>query len=242
VSIETMKRAAAAEALKLVEPGMKLGLGTGSTARHFVDLLGEKVAAGLEVVCVPTSEVTRRQAEGLNIPLSTLDALGELDLTVDGADEIDPTLSLIKGGGGAHLREKIVAAASRRMVVIADDTKVVPALGRFPLPVEIVRFGQAATLQAVAAAFAAEGLACRLTPRLVADGSRFVTDEGHLLFDCRLEDAAGRDHGGRIVHPARLGARLVAVPGVVEHGLFVGLCSAAFVASETGVARLGQSA
>lgn len=241
VSIETMKRAAAAEALKLVKPGMKLGLGTGSTAKHFVDLLGEAVAGGLKVVCVPTSEVTRRQAESLNIPLSTLDDLGQLDMTVDGADEIDPALSLIKGGGGAHLREKIVASASRTLVVIADDTKIVPALGRFPLPVEIVRFGEVPTAEAIIAAFAAEGLAVRLTPRL-KDGARFVTDEGHYLLDCRLEDADGRDHGGRITNPASLAARLAAIPGVVEHGLFIGLCSAAYAASQTGVARLGRTA
>ena len=242
MSLEPMKRAAAAEALKLVRPGMRLGLGTGSTARHFVDLLGEAVNAGLDVVCVPTSEATHRQAAGLGIRLSTLDALGELDMTVDGADEIDPRLSLIKGGGGAHLREKIVACASRTLVVIADSTKLVSALGRFPLPVEIVRFGEAATARAIAAAFAAEGLAVRLVPRLAADCQRFITDEGHFLLDCRLEDAEGRDHGGRIENPAGLGARLVAVPGVVEHGLFVGLCSAAYVASETGVARLSASA
>lgn len=242
MSMDAMKRAAAAEALKLVVPDMRLGLGTGSTAKHFVDLLGEAVARGLKVVGVPTSEATRRQAERLAIPLSTLDELGELDLTIDGADEIAPDLSLIKGGGGAHLREKIVAAASKRMVVIADDTKVVAGLGKFPLPVEIVRFGEAATARAILAAFAEEGLACRLTPRLTPDGARFVTDEGHVLLDCRMETPDGRDHGGRILNPARLGARLVAVPGVVEHGLFVGLCSAAYVASQTGVARLDRTA
>ena len=144
MSLEPMKRAAAAEALKLVRPGMRLGLGTGSTARHFVDLLGEAVKNGLDVVGVPTSEATRKQAISLGIPLSTLDQLVELDLTIDGADEIDADLNLIKGGGGAHLREKIVASASKAMIVIADTTKVVGALGRFPLPVEIVRFGEAA--------------------------------------------------------------------------------------------------
>lgn len=242
MTIDAMKRAAAAEALTLVEPGMKLGLGTGSTAKHFVDLLGERVKAGLSVVCVPTSEVTRKQAESLGIPLSTLDDLGTLDLTVDGADELTADLSLIKGGGGALLREKIVAAASRGMVVIADSTKVVPALGRFPLPVEVVRFGEGATLRAIRQAFADEGLETRITPRLLADGSRFVTDEGHFLHDCRLEDASGRDHGGRITDPAALAARLVAIPGVVEHGLFIGLCFAAYVASQTGVARTARKA
>jgi len=236
-----MKRAAAAEALKLVTPGMKLGLGTGSTARHFVELLGEAVADGLSVVGVPTSEATRAQAQSLHIPLATLDEIPELDLTIDGADEIGPDLSLIKGGGGAHLREKIVAAASRRMVVIADSTKVVTALGRFPLPVEIVRFGERATATAIGAAFAACGLQVTLVPRL-RDGARFITDEGNILIDCRLEDGHGRDHGGRITDPAALADRLAAIPGVVEHGLFLGLCSAAYIASETGVARLARTA
>ena len=241
MSIETMKRAAAAEALTLVRPGRKLGLGTGSTAKHFVDLLGAAVAGGLDVIGVPTSEATRRQAEGLGIRLSTLDHLVELDLTIDGADEIGPDLALIKGGGGAHLREKIVAAASRTMVVIADQTKVVAALGRFPLPVEVCRFGEASSARAIGAAFAAEGLACRLTPRMTKDGVRLITDEGHVILDARLEDSEGRDHGGRIHQPARLAAALTAIPGVVEHGLFIGLCSAAYVASETGVARLDRT-
>ncbi|MCA0423273.1 MAG: ribose-5-phosphate isomerase RpiA [Proteobacteria bacterium] len=240
MSMEAMKRAAAAEALKLVRPGMKLGLGTGSTAKHFVDLLGEAVAGGLSVVGVPTSEATRRQPESLGIPLATLDDLVELDMTIDGADEIDPAMNLIKGGGGAHLREKIVASASKMMVVIADDSKIVSALGRFPLPVEVVRFAEETTRRAITAAFAEEGLACRLVPRM-KDGVRFVTDEGNLIVDARLEDANGVDHGGRIEQPARLAERLAAVPGVVEHGLFIGLCSAAYVASQNGVARMDRT-
>lgn len=138
---EAAKRLAAARAVELVKPGMKLGLGTGSTAAHFVDLLGEKVAQGLKIVGVPTSERTREQAQKLNIPLSTLDETPELDLTVDGADEFDPQLRLIKGGGAALLREKIVAAASARMVVVTDRSKQVATLGKFPLPVEVDRFG-----------------------------------------------------------------------------------------------------
>ncbi len=142
---EGMKREAARRAVEFVEPGMRLGLGTGTTARHFVDLLGERVASGLKVRCVATSEATLNQANGLGIPMTTLDEMPELDLTVDGADEIDPELRLIKGGGGALLREKIVAAASRRMAVIADVSKLVSRLGAFPLPVEVVPFGFAAT-------------------------------------------------------------------------------------------------
>ena len=148
---EDLKESAARAALDLVEDGMQLGLGTGSTAARFVDALGERVAQGLRVVCVPTSEVTRVQAEGLGIPLTTLDETPRLDLTVDGADEIDDQLRLIKGGGGALLREKIVATASDRMVVIADGSKVVPTLGAYPLPVEVVRFGLLATMRLIEA-------------------------------------------------------------------------------------------
>ena len=144
-----LKRQAAARALEDVRDGMKLGLGTGSTAKHFVELLGERVRAGLNVIGVPTSEATRAEAERCGVPLTTLDEIDHLDLTVDGADEIDPALNLIKGGGGALLREKIVAAASDRMIVIADDSKWVDALGRFPLPVEVIPFGLAATRRAI---------------------------------------------------------------------------------------------
>src|SRR5437868_6495248 len=157
MDIEAQKRAAAARAIEFVRPGMRLGLGTGSTARHFTELLGERVRHGLDIVVVPTSEATRRDAERFGVPLTTLDETPELDLTVDGADEIAPDLSLIKGGGGALLREKIVAAASARMVVIADESKWVPLLGRFPLPIEVVPFGVAATHRAVQAACAAAG-------------------------------------------------------------------------------------
>src|SRR5256885_7669672 len=150
--MDGLKRQAAARALEHVRDGMKLGLGTGSTARHFVELLGERVQAGLNVVGVPTSEATRSDAARFGIPLTTLDETPQLDLTVDGADEIGPDLSLIKGGGGALLREKIVASASARMIVIADETKWVPALGRFPLPIEVMPFGLAATQRAIGAA------------------------------------------------------------------------------------------
>src|SRR5882724_5792906 len=157
MDIDAQKRAAAARALEFVRPGMRLGLGTGSTARHFVELLAERVQAGLDVIAVPTSEATRNDAERLGVPLTNLDQTPELDLTVDGADEIGPDLSLIKGGGGALLREKIVASASARMIVIADETKWVSILGRFPLPIEVVPFGLAVTRRAVEAAAAAVG-------------------------------------------------------------------------------------
>jgi ribose 5-phosphate isomerase A len=184
------------------------------------------VRAGLNVVGVPTSEATRAQAESLGIPLTTLDETPELDLTVDGADEIAPDLALIKGGGGALLREKIVAAASARMVVIADESKLVGTLGRFPLPVEVAPFGLGATRRAVEAAAGAPG-ACTL--RTGKDGHAFVTDGGHLILDAHL---------GRIDNPAALAHRLDAIPGVVGHGLFIELADLAIVAGPQGVRRI----
>src|SRR5205807_2299931 len=159
-----------------VRPGMRLGLGTGSTARHFVELLAERVRDGLDVLAVATSEATRLDAERLGIPLRSLEEMPELDLTVDGADEIAPDLSLIKGGGGALLREKIVASASERMVVIADESKWVPMLGCYPLPIEVVPFGLTVTRRAVEAACAAAGSAGPALLRHAKDGHAFVTD------------------------------------------------------------------
>lgn len=221
-----MKRRAAAAALAEVQPGMRLGLGTGSTARHFVDLLGERVKAGFDCICVPTSEVTAAQAAGLGIRLTTLEETPELDLTVDGADEIGPDLALIKGAGGALLREKIVAAASRRMIVIADSSKVVDMLGRFPLSIEVNRFGLAATKRMVEAVAAAHGATGDVTLRLGKAGDPVVTDGGHLLLDALF---------GRISNPEALSADLHKVPGVVEHGLFLGLCARAYVAGPDGI-------
>jgi ribose 5-phosphate isomerase A len=227
---EDLKRQAAAMALADVQPGMRLGLGTGSTARHFVDLLGEKMAAGFDCVCVPTSEVTARQALSLNIPLSDLETLDRLDLTVDGADEIDPQLNLIKGAGGALLREKIVAAASDAMIVIADDSKLVSALGpRFPLPVEVNRFGLGATQRAVAEVMAAHGAEGGLRLRETADATPFVTDGGHLLLDAFF---------GRISRPEALSRDLLDIAGVVQHGLFLKMCKTAYVATPDGVKTL----
>jgi ribose 5-phosphate isomerase A len=223
---EKLKHAAAARAVEFVRPGMRLGLGTGSTAKHFVTLLAERVRGGLDVVCVPTSEATRGDAERQGVPLTTLDETPELDLTVDGADEIAPDLALIKGGGGALLREKIVAAASARMIVIADESKYVPALGRFPLPIEVVPFGLAATRRAVAAAVQAAGCPGEAPTRRTREGHAFVTDGGHLILDAAL---------GRIPEPESLARRLAAVPGVMEHGLFIGLAQMAIIAGSDGV-------
>lgn len=229
--IDELKRAAAARALELVRPGMRIGLGTGSTAKHFVELLGEKVRAGLDVVGVPTSEQTRAQALACQVPLSTLDETPELDLTVDGADEIDPSLRLIKGGGAALLREKIVASASRRMIVIADDGKLVEALGRFPLPVEVVPFGLPVSIAAIERLLASLGCHGSVTVRPDKAGGRLVTDGGHHIVDLAL---------GRIDDPAALAEGLVAIPGVVEHGLFIGLATGAILASPSGLRTLGQ--
>jgi ribose 5-phosphate isomerase A len=224
--MDGLKRQAAARALEQVRDGMKLGLGTGSTAKHFVELLGIKVRAGLDVIGVPTSEATRTQAERCGIALTTLDDVDRLDLTVDGADEIDPSLNLIKGGGGALLREKIVAAASDRMIVIADDTKWVEVLGRFPLPIEVIPFGLAATRRAIGRAFAESGNSGQMEVRKGKDGHVFVTDGGHWIVDAHL---------GRIIDAPRLAGLLNVIPGVVEHGLFIGLAGTAILASPQGI-------
>ncbi len=223
------KRQAAERALELVKPGMKLGLGSGTTARIFVDLVGERVKAGLNLHCVATSEATATQAKALGIPLGTLDDIPELDLTVDGADEVDPKLRLIKGGGGALLREKIVASASKRMAVIANSSKLVTELGAFPLPIEVVPFGLAATRRHIERVFAELGLAGPM--RLRGDASPFITDGGHYILDCSL---------GAIAEPEQLSEMLSPIPGVVEHGLFIGLARAAIIAGAEGVEILGD--
>jgi ribose 5-phosphate isomerase A len=224
--MDALKRQAAARALEHVRDGMKLGLGTGSTAKHFVELLGEKVKGGLRVVGVPTSEATRAQAQAVGVSLTTLDEIDHLDLTVDGADEIDPQFNLIKGGGGALLREKIVASASDRMIVIADDSKWVEPLGRFPLPIEVVPFGLAATQRAIADAFVQAGVSGQMVVRKGKDGHVFVTDGGHWIVDARL---------GEIQDAPRLAGLLSVIPGVVEHGLFIGLASTAILAGAQGI-------
>jgi ribose 5-phosphate isomerase A len=224
--MDGLKRQAAAQALEHVRDGMKLGLGTGSTAKHFVELLGKRVRDGLSVIGVPTSEATRINAERCGIALTTLDEVDRLDLTVDGADEIDPSLNLIKGGGGALLREKIVAAASDRMIVIADDSKWVDVLGRFPLPVEVIPFGLAATRRAIGKAFAQCGDSGQMVLRKGKDGHVFVTDGGHWIVDAHL---------GRITDAPRLAGLLTSIPGVVEHGLFIGLAGMAVLAGAGGI-------
>jgi len=212
---------------------MRLGLGTGSTARHFVDLLAERVKGGLSVVGVPTSEATATQARALGVPLATLDDYPELDLTIDGADEVDGALRLIKGGGGALLREKIVAAASKRMVVIADATKYVTRIGAFPLPVEVVPFGLAATRGHILRVAAVLGRVPQIKLRVREGGEVFVTDGGHYILDCAF---------GAVDAPEALAEALHNIPGIVDHGLFIGLASAVILAGADGVKTLGDIA
>jgi ribose 5-phosphate isomerase A len=206
----------------LVEDGMRVGLGTGTTARWLVERLAERVRdEGLRVRCVPTSRQTEEQAQRLGIPLVTLGEAGGLDIAIDGADEIGPGLALIKGGGGALLREKLVASAARRFVVIADSSKRVEVLGRFPLPVEVVRFGWELTARRVSGVTGVEPVL-----RRDGDGEPFVTDNGNYILDCRC---------GEIQDPAQLERGLKSLTGVVESGLFVGLAHSAIVADEQSV-------
>lgn len=215
------KQRAGFKAAEFVEDGMRVGLGTGTTAQWLVERLGERVREGLRVRCVPTSRRTEEQARGLGIPLVSLGEVGELDIAIDGADEIGPGLALIKGGGGALLREKLVASAAHRFVVIADASKRVEVLGRFPLPVEVVQFGWELTARRVASVAGVEPLLRRDT-----NGEPFVTDNGNYILDCRC---------GAIQDPARTERELKSLVGVVESGLFVGMADTAVLADEEGV-------
>ena len=216
-----LKRAVAAKALEYVTEGMKLGLGSGSTAEIFLELLAPRIRGGMKLLCVPTSERTAAAARKLGITLAQLDDLAPLDLTIDGADEADRNLDLIKGGGGMLLREKIVAASSKKMLVIADETKLVPRLGKYPLAVEVVEFGHKATAGRIAAALAASGYPNAAMTLRQRDGATFKTDGGNVIYDCAL---------GAIQNAAKLSAAIHDVPGVVEHGLFVGIATTLLIA------------
>jgi ribose 5-phosphate isomerase A len=221
-----LKRAAALRALDFVTDGMRLGLGSGTTAEAFVECLGPRVKGGLNIVCVPTSRQTAERARALAIPLAELDQLAPLDLVIDGADEADASLTLIKGGGGALLREKIVAASSKKMVVIADASKLVATLGKFPLPVEVSTFGHVTTSARIVNAAAKLGYA-RLQPQLrTKDGAPYKTDGGNYIYDCPF---------GAITDAAALAAALSGTVGVIDHGLFVGLATALVIAREDKV-------
>lgn len=218
---------AATKALDFVKDDMLLGLGTGSTSAHFVRLLGERVREGLRVKGVPTSEATRNLAEQVGVPLLEISQIDRLDLDIDGADELDPQFRLIKGGGGALLREKIVAAASGQMIVIADETKAVDVLGAFPLPVEVTRFGFSLTQKRVAEALRQTGCAGdEVTLRVSGKSNEpVITDGGNYILDA---------HAKRIAQPEALGAALKNIAGVVEHGLFVGLARTVIIGKAKG--------
>ncbi|MBV9550817.1 MAG: ribose-5-phosphate isomerase RpiA [Alphaproteobacteria bacterium] len=216
-----LKKAVAAKALDYVSDGMTLGLGSGTTAEVFLDLLAPRIRGGLKLLCVPTSERTASYARKLGITLAQLDDLAPLDLTIDGADEADRNLDLIKGGGGMLLREKIVAASSKAMVVIADESKLVPRLGKYPLPVEVIEFGHKATALRLAAAFTALGYANVPMTLRQKDGAVFKTDSGNVIFDCAF---------GQIKDAPKLATTILAVPGVVEHGLFIAIATTLLIA------------
>ncbi|MGY6410220.1 MAG: ribose-5-phosphate isomerase RpiA [Alkalilacustris sp.] len=227
------KLAAARRSVALVEDGMKLGLGTGSTAAWMVRCLAERVREeGLRLSCVPTSQATAALAARLGLTLTTLDETPRLDLTIDGTDEFDPDFNLIKGGGGAHLREKIVATASADLLVIADASKEVGTLGAFPLPVEVIEFGLAATRAQIADALAAEDLPGTESRLRMAGSAPFRTDQGNLILDLHLH---------RIPDPRRLALLLNRIPGVVENGLFLGLCSRVVIGHADGSTELREA-
>lgn len=217
------KEAAARASLRFVKDGQVIGLGTGSTAAYFIKLLGEEVKNGLRVRGIPTSVRSRELAMTLGIPLITLDDCQEIDVTVDGADEVDPQLRLIKGGGGALLREKIIASATQQMIVVADASKQVQRLGKFPLPVEVIRFAQALVAKRIAA------LGADVELRRDAAGNAYLTDENNHILDCCF---------GEIRDPDRLARELSEMPGVVEHGLFIGMASVALLARGSEIVEL----
>jgi ribose 5-phosphate isomerase A len=216
------KEAAARASLRFVRDGAIVGLGSGSTATDVVNLLGERVRAGLKIRGIPTSRQIGELAATLGIPLTTFDEIQEIDITIDGADEFDPQLSLIKGGGGALLHEKVVASASRQVVIVADSSKQVPMLGNFPVPVEVIAFAEPFVKRRI------EALGALVILRQ-SNGRPFVTDEGHQILDCRF---------GQIPDAPALARKLSDMPGVVEHGLFINMASIVLVARGHEVTEL----
>jgi len=224
INLDHEKELAARASLRFVQDGQIVGLGTGSTAAHLVRFLGEEVREGLKIKGIPTSSRTRDLAASLGIPLTNFDEYQQIDVTIDGADEIGPGLQLIKGGGGALLREKVVASASKKLVIIADSSKQVAALGRFPLPVEVVGFAQALVAKKI------QALGATVKLRQGTDGKPFLTDEGHHILDCSF---------GRIPDPPALARALSDTPGVMEHGLFIGMATIALVGKGEEVVQVG---
>ena len=224
------KYACALRASALVENGMKVGLGTGSTAYWLVYHLAERVRSeGLEFVGVPTSNKTREQAQAEGLKLISMDDAGRLDITIDGADEFDQSMNLIKGGGGAHLQEKIVAFGSDRMVVIADETKKVNKLGKFPLPVEVLNFGSASSQKQIEELLIAQNYKDFTVQMRMEKNKPFITDEGNYIFDLNL---------GEIQNPRKLCVDLNIIPGVVENGLFIDVCKAVVIGYSDGTAKI----
>jgi ribose 5-phosphate isomerase A len=219
------KQAAAYASLRFVRDGDIVGLGSGSTATFAIKFLGERVRAGLRIRGIPTSANTKTLAESVGIPLTTLDEFQQIDVTIDGADEINPQLQLIKGGGGALLREKVIASASRKVVIVADSSKQVPVLGRFPLPVEVIAFAQALVARKIAA------LGATVKIRKLQDGSLYVTDEGHHILDCDF---------GEIPDPSQLARALQNIPGVAGHGLFVDMATVVLIAKGDQLLELSR--
>jgi len=217
------KETAARSSLQFIRDGQVIGLGTGSTAAYFIKLLGERVREGLKIRGIPTSVRSRDLAESLGIPLTTLDECQEIDVTVDGADEVDPQLRLIKGGGGALLREKIVASATKQFIVVADASKQVPKLGKFPLPVEVIKFAQALVAKRIRA------LGADVQLRREPDGKPYLTDENNYILDCRF---------GEIQDADTLARQLSEMPGVVEHGLFISMASVVLFARGSEIVEL----
>jgi ribose 5-phosphate isomerase A len=222
---EAEKEAAGRAAAKLVRDGDIVGLGTGSTAYFMVLALGERVKSGLKIIGIPTSVHTGDLARSVGIPLTTLDEHPEIDITIDGADEVDPQLNLIKGGGGALTREKVIASASKKMVVVADSSKVVAVLGQFPLPVEVISFARTVVERKIVSFGASPKL------RMKADGNPFLTDNGNQILDCSF---------GKIGDPLALAQVLSDTPGIVEHGLFIGLATLALIGRADRVDELRQ--